>query len=222
MPTWSVLNHQNGLSPLMENLSFFHDHIMIILILVLTITILIGILTTTIGNFSRIIKERQEMEIFWSSLPTIILFIVASPSLKLLYLLEEPMEPCIRVKVIGHQWYWSYEYSDYNHLVFDSFLSIEYPRNMITTNQLILPSLSPIRFLVTSTDVIHSWAIPSIGAKIDAVPGRINQFNLLVSKTGLISGQCSEICGIKHRFIPITISSIPLNEFKTSIKNSYS
>nr|WRK67379.1 cytochrome c oxidase subunit II [Pentidionis agamae] len=218
MPTWSTMMNQNSMSPIMENLSSFHDHIMIILILVLTITGSVGIMTTMQKTFTRSSKETQEMEIFWSSLPTIILLMIAMPSLKMLYLMEEPSESSMSMKITGHQWYWSYEYSDFNSKMFDSFMTEETPRNLMSSNHLILPTMTPIRFLITSTDVIHSWAMPSMGAKMDAVPGRINQIHSILSKVGITSGQCSEICGMKHSFMPITISSIPTETFIKSIK----
>jgi cytochrome c oxidase subunit 2 len=221
MPIWSILTNQNRNSPLIENLSSFNDHIIVILILVLLTTGLFGILTISQKNFSRIIRETQEIEIFWSTLPTIILIMIAIPSLKLLYLLEEPINSSLSIKIIGHQWYWSYEYSDLKEIRFDSFITKEIPRNLITRNFLIIPSITSTRLLMTSSDVIHSWTIPSIGVKIDAIPGRINQFYSIISRVGVFSGQCSEICGIKHRFIPINISSLPIEKFIKSIKELF-
>nr|YP_001837113.1 cytochrome c oxidase subunit II [Walchia hayashii]BAG24169.1 cytochrome oxidase subunit 2 [Walchia hayashii] len=218
MPMWSTISHQNSTSPLMENLSSFHDHIMIILMLVLSITGMMGILTTSKKIFIRTSKESQEMEIFWSSLPTVILMMMAIPSLKLLYLTEEQTDPSMTMKITGHQWYWSYEYSDIKKISFDSFMTTKNPRNLMTSNHTILPTKSPIRFLITSTDVIHSWAMPSMGMKMDAMPGRMNQFSSTISRSGMYSGQCSEICGMKHSFMPITISSIPPQEFYKSMK----
>lgn len=214
MPVWSILISQNGITPGIENLFSFNDHSIVVLVLILAITGLMGILTILFKRrFFRISEESQEIEIFWSCLPTIILLIIAVPSLKLLYLLEEPINSSLRVKIIGHQWYWSYEYSDFDNVSFDSFIVDQVPRNLMTRNILILPSITSIRFLVSSTDVIHSWAIPSIGRKIDAIPGRVNQFYSIISRVGVLSGQCSEICGINHSFMPINISSIPSKEF---------
>nr|BAG24187.1 cytochrome oxidase subunit 2 [Ascoschoengastia sp. TATW-1] len=217
MPVWSSMFTQNSNSPMMENLLFFHDHIMVILILVLMITGLMGIMSLIQDSFYIFSSESQEMEIFWSTLPSIILLMIAVPSLKLLYFMEENSFSSLSFKVIGHQWYWSYEYSEFSMFGMDSFMISDCPRNLMTDNHLVLPSLTPLRFLLTSTDVIHSWTVPSMGVKMDAVPGRINQFYLNIDRVGISSGQCSEICGMNHSFMPITLSIIPLSDFISSL-----
>jgi cytochrome c oxidase subunit 2 len=150
---------------------------------------------------------------------------IALPSLKILYLLEELNKPLITFKAIGHQWYWSYEYSDFKRIEFEAYIkntnSIsrnEY-RLLETDNRIIIPYNSKTRILVTSSDVIHSWTIPSIGIKIDGSPGRINQRKIIIIRPGLFLGQCSEICGTNHRFIPIIIEAINIKEFIKWIKN---
>nr|AOY39957.1 cytochrome c oxidase subunit 2 [Xyleborus sp. BMNH 1040067] len=198
----------------MEQLLFFHDHTLLILII---ITILVGqmLISMLFNKFiNRFLLEGQLIEMIWTILPALILIIIALPSLRLLYILDENLNPMISIKAIGHQWYWSYEYSDYKNIEFDSYML---PSNELTSsgfrlldvdNRLVIPFNTQIRILTTSTDVIHSWTIPSLGVKIDSVPGRLNQSNMFINRTSLLFGQCSEICGANHSFMPITIESI--------------
>ena len=167
----------------------------------------------------RSLVEGQEIETIWTVIPAIILIFLALPSLRLLYLLDEVGDCRLTVKSIGHQWYWSYEYSD--------FLNIEFDSYMVPTNELergdfrllevdhrvVLPTQTDIRVLVTSADVIHSWTVPSLGVKADAVPGRLNQLSFYVKYPGVFYGQCSEICGANHSFMPIVVEAVPLKNF---------
>nr|QXI83500.1 cytochrome c oxidase subunit II [Neomyia cornicina] len=219
MSTWANLNLQDSSSPLMEQLIFFHDHALLILVM---ITILVGYLMFSLffNNYvNRYLLHGQTIEIIWTILPAIILLFIAFPSLRLLYLLDEINEPSMTLKAIGHQWYWSYEYSDFNNIEFDSYMipSNELPtdgfRLLDVDNRVILPMNSQIRILVTAADVIHSWTVPALGVKIDGTPGRLNQINFLIKRPGLFYGQCSEICGANHSFMPIVIESIPINYF---------
>lgn len=166
---------------------------------------------------NRLILEGQIIEIIWTVVPIIFLIFLAIPSLKILYLTDEINNPIISVKVIGHQWYWRYEYSDFKDIIFDSFIinniSKSRFRLLDVDNNIILPINNQIRLLINSSDVIHSFAIPSIGVKVDAVPGRINQIPLYIKRPGLYFGQCSEICGVNHRFIPIVIEATKLKYF---------
>nr|YP_009728187.1 cytochrome c oxidase subunit II [Euproctis seitzi]QIA46634.1 cytochrome c oxidase subunit II [Euproctis seitzi] len=227
MPTWSNLNLQNSASPLMEQIIFFHDHTLIILIM---ITILVGYLMISLffNKFiNRFLLENQMIELIWTILPAIILIFIAFPSLRLLYLLDELNNPLITLKSIGHQWYWSYEYSDFNNIEFDSYMIQNNEMNnynfrlLDVDNRIILPMNNQIRIMVTATDVIHSWTIPSLGVKIDANPGRINQTNLFINRPGIFYGQCSEICGVNHSFMPIVIESISIKNFINWINNYY-
>nr|YP_009684649.1 cytochrome c oxidase subunit II [Exorista japonica]QDR25216.1 cytochrome c oxidase subunit II [Exorista japonica] len=225
MSTWANLGLQDSSSPLMEQLIFFHDHTLLILIM---ITILVGYLMFMLffnKYVNRYLLHGQTIEIIWTILPAIILLFIAFPSLRLLYLLDEINEPLITLKAIGHQWYWSYEYSDFTNIEFDSFMI---PTNELMNNnfrlldvdnRIILPMNSQIRILVTAADVIHSWTIPSLGVKVDGAPGRLNQINFLINRPGLFYGQCSEICGANHSFMPIVIESIPMNYFIKWINN---
>nr|WNX95654.1 cytochrome c oxidase subunit 2 [Chlaenius rufifemoratus bimaculatus] len=228
MATWSNLNLQDSASPLMEQLMFFHDHTLMILTM---ITMLVGYLMVTLfynKYINRYLLEGQTIEVIWTILPAITLVFIALPSLRLLYLLDEVNNPSMTLKSIGHQWYWSYEYSDFQKLEFDSYMI---PSNELENsnfrlldvdNRIILPFNSQIRVIVTATDVIHSWTIPALGVKIDATPGRLNQSSFFMNRSGLFYGQCSEICGANHSFMPIVIESVPTNTFInwiTSMKN---
>nr|YP_010040746.1 cytochrome c oxidase subunit II [Basilepta fulvipes]QOZ40924.1 cytochrome c oxidase subunit II [Basilepta fulvipes] len=214
MPSWKNIALQDSSSPLMEQLSFFHDHTLMILVI---ITVLVGqiMINVFFNKFThRFLLEGQIIEVIWTILPALILVFIAIPSLRLVYILDEINNPAISIKTIGHQWYWSYEYSDFNNIEFDSYMI---PTNTLENymfrlldvdNRLVIPYNSQIRILVTATDVIHSWTIPSMGVKIDATPGRLNQVNLISNRPGLFFGQCSEICGANHSFMPIVVESI--------------
>nr|QLY89878.1 cytochrome c oxidase subunit II [Neoleria inscripta] len=219
MSTWANLGLQDSASPLMEQLIFFHDHALLILVMT---TILVGYLMFMLffnKYTNRYLLHGQMIEMIWTILPAIVLLFIALPSLRLLYLLDEINEPAITLKSIGHQWYWSYEYSDFLSAEFDSYMI---PSNELSTdgfrlldvdNRVVLPMNSQIRILVTAADVIHSWTIPALGVKVDGTPGRLNQTSFLLNRPGLFYGQCSEICGANHSFMPIVIESVPVNYF---------
>nr|APX40904.1 cytochrome c oxidase subunit 2 [Plateumaris sericea] len=214
MATWKTLFLQDSASPLMEQLSFFHDHTLLILMI---ITVLVSYLLITLffNKFShRFLLEGQNIEIIWTILPAVTLVFIAIPSLRLIYIMDEMNNPMFSIKSIAHQWYWTYEYSDFKNLEFDSFMtpltegqSYNF-RLLDVDNRLIIPFESQIRMLVTAADVIHSWTVPSLGIKIDSTPGRLNQISFLINRTGLFYGQCSEICGTNHSFMPIVIESV--------------
>jgi cytochrome c oxidase subunit 2 len=219
MSTWGHLGLQDRNSPLMEQLIFFHDHRLLILIM---ITVLVGYLIITLfynQYINRYLLEGQQIEVIWTVLPAITLVFIALPSLRLLYLLDEVGNPSLTLKSIGHQWYWSYEYSDFPNLEFDSYMipSNELnPRDfrlLDVDNRIVLPYLTQIRILITAADVIHSWTVPVLGVKVDGVPGRINQTRFIINRPGIFYGQCSEICGSNHSFIPIVIESVNLDRF---------
>ena len=168
--------------------------------------------------------HNTSLEIIWTLVPTIILYLIAVPSFLLLYSLDEIINPLVTLKVIGNQWYWSYEYSDYvsnsrDSISFDSYLIPEYElkngqlRLLEVDNPVVLPVKVHIRALVTSTDVLHAWAVPALGVKIDAVPGRLNQVSIFLKSVGDFFGQCSEICGVDHGFMPIHIKSVILEDY---------
>nr|WMQ72163.1 cytochrome oxidase subunit II [Okanagana luteobasalis]WMQ72166.1 cytochrome oxidase subunit II [Okanagana luteobasalis] len=225
MSNWSNINLQDAMSPLMEQLIFFHDHTLVILIV---ITVIVGYMMGTLflnNMIDRLLLEGQLIEFIWTLLPAMTLIFIALPSLRLLYLLDEVNNPLLTIKIVGHQWYWSYEYSDFLNVEFDSYMksmnnldSNEF-RLIEVDNRVILPFSTQIRLMITSTDVLHSWAMPSLGIKVDAVPGRLNQVSIMINRPGLIYGQCSEICGSNHSFMPIVIESISNKMFLDWLKN---
>nr|WMQ72170.1 cytochrome oxidase subunit II [Tibicinoides uncinata]WMQ72171.1 cytochrome oxidase subunit II [Tibicinoides uncinata] len=225
MSNWSNMNFQDAMSPLMEQLIFFHDHTLVILII---ITVIVGYMMWTLflnNMIDRLLLEGQFIEFIWTLLPAVTLIFIALPSLRLLYLLDEVNNPLLTIKIIGHQWYWSYEYSDFLNVEFDSYMKSTDNLNnnefrlIEVDNRMILPFNTQIRLMITSMDVLHSWAMPSLGIKLDAVPGRLNQTSFIINKPGLIFGQCSEICGSNHSFMPIVIESIDNNMFLSWLKN---
>lgn len=227
MATWSNLGLQDRSSPLIEQLNFFHDHSLLILII---ITILVGyIIIIIFFNIftNRFLLHGQIIEIIWTILPAIILIFIALPSLRLLYLLDEIFNPSITLKTLGHQWYWTYEYSDFLNIEFDSYIVNNNEiknfnfRLLDVDNRVILPINNQIRILISATDVLHSWTIPSLGIKVDATPGRLNQTNFLINRSGLFFGQCSEICGANHSFIPILLERTSFKKFLKWILNNY-
>nr|YP_010616664.1 cytochrome c oxidase subunit II [Celastrina lavendularis]YP_010701140.1 cytochrome c oxidase subunit II [Celastrina oreas]WAW79864.1 cytochrome c oxidase subunit 2 [Celastrina lavendularis]WCI21381.1 cytochrome c oxidase subunit 2 [Celastrina oreas] len=223
MATWSNLNFQNSVSPLMEQIIFFHDHSLIILIMI-TMLVSYMMLSMFFNKFiNRFLLEGQMIELIWTILPAITLIFIALPSLRLLYLLDELNNPLITIKSIGHQWYWSYEYSDFKNIEFDSYMINDYKSNnfrlLDVDNRIIIPMKNNIRMLITATDVIHSWTVPAIGVKVDANPGRLNQSSFLINRPGIFFGQCSEICGANHSFMPIVIESIYIKNFINWVNN---
>nr|ABE47674.1 cytochrome c oxidase II [Theclinesthes miskini]ABE47746.1 cytochrome c oxidase II [Theclinesthes miskini eucalypti]ABE47748.1 cytochrome c oxidase II [Theclinesthes miskini eucalypti] len=223
MATWSNLNFQNGVSPLMEQIIFFHDHSLIILIMI-TMLVSYMMLSMFFNKFiNRFLLEGQMIELIWTILPAITLIFIALPSLRLLYLLDELNNPLITIKSIGHQWYWSYEYSDFKNIEFDSYMINDFNMNnfrlLDVDNRIVIPMNNNIRMLITATDVIHSWTVPAIGVKVDANPGRLNQTSFFINRPGIFFGQCSEICGANHSFMPIMIESISIKNFINWINN---
>lgn len=225
MSTWSQLRFQDGASPLMEELIIFHDHTILILTLVTRLVAYIIITLFTNKFLDRYLLQGNLIEIIWTFIPALLLIFIALPSLHLLYLLDEYDNPSITIKSLGHQWYWSYEYSDFLNLEFDSYivptrdLEPGQFRLIEVDNRIVVPINSYVRILVSSTDVIHSWTVPALRVKADAVPGRLNQLTFLVNRPGLFFGQCSEICGANHRFMPIVVEAVTMNSFLNWINN---
>lgn len=219
IPFLAGLSFQNANSPLIEQLIFFHNHTITILILIISIVGFNLFKTVTNKNINVVILESQSLELFWTVVPTFILLLIGFPSIRLLYLLDEIYNPLITFKTVGHQWYWSYEYSDFLNKDYDSYiLPYDDIRNskfrlLEVDNRIILPFKAQIRNLVRSADVLHSWTVPRLGVKVDAVPGRLNQLRLIINRPGLFFGQCSEICGANHSFMPICVESVNYNDF---------
>nr|ARH54392.1 cytochrome c oxidase subunit 2 [Harmonia quadripunctata] len=213
----------DGASFLLEQLSFFHDHALLILMMI-TCTVAYIMVSLMFNKFNhRFLLEGHNIETIWTILPALTLIFIALPSLKLIYLIDEIRNPLVTIKTIGHQWYWTYEYSDFKAVEFDSYMINENNnfnfRLLEVDNRTVLPYLSHIRVLTSSADVIHSWTIPSTGVKVDASPGRLNQISFNLNRTGIFFGQCSEICGANHSFMPISIESISPKMFIKWVEN---
>ena len=219
MRSWSQTQLQDSVTTAITMLLSFHDLILMTIVLILTIIsyMLIFIILNKLSN--RILNEAHKVEFIWTILPAIILLLLAIPSLQLLYIIEESQNPVLTIKAVGHQWYWNYEYGDFPHINYDSFLinssqiSVEKFRLLEVNNRIIIPINTEVRLLVTAADVIHSWTIPSLGVKADAIPGRLNQLSFSIHRPGVFYGQCSEICGANHSFMPITLESINTKSF---------
>lgn len=225
------LQLQDPSSAIMEGILMFNKHLLFIII---SIVILVGwLLLNTIYTFENLRSYKptpffhsNPLEIIWTSIPALVLLSLASPSFTLLYSMDEISEPELSLKILGHQWYWSYEISDFNSCKKKA-QSLKYTcymltneelktgnckgffRNLETNKRVVLPTNTHIRLLVSATDVLHSWTIPSFGLKIDACPGRLNQINLFIKRFGVFFGQCSEICGVNHGFMPIVLLTLP-------------
>lgn len=226
---WGVY-FQDSATPQMEGLVELHDNIMYYLVLILFAVswILFSIVRYYVENKSPIahkyLNHGTLIELIWTITPAIILILIAFPSFKLLYLMDEVNDPSMTVTVEGHQWYWSYQYPDFidsndDLIEFDSYIVPESDleegglRMLEVDNRVIVPEETHIRFVITSGDVIHSYAAPALGIKCDAYPGRLNQVSTFINREGVFYGQCSEICGILHSSMPIVIESVSLNNF---------
>nr|YP_448793.1 cytochrome c oxidase subunit II [Testudo graeca]AAY62397.1 cytochrome c oxidase subunit II [Testudo graeca] len=215
------LGFQDAMSPIMEELLHFHDHTLMIVFLISTLVLyIITLMMTTKLTYTNTMNA-QEVEMIWTILPAIVLITIALPSLRVLYLMDEINNPHLTIKAMGHQWYWTYEYTDYENLEFNSYMTPiqDLPnghlRLLEVDHRMVMPVESPIRMLISAEDVLHSWAIPSLGVKADAVPGRLNQSTFITTRSGVFYGQCSEICGANHSFMPIVVESVPLKHFES-------
>nr|YP_011014812.1 cytochrome c oxidase subunit II [Gergithoides gibbosus]WQB38493.1 cytochrome c oxidase subunit II [Gergithoides gibbosus] len=215
MPTWMKMNMINGTSPIMEQLIMFHDFTMMIICMITTMVMTMMMFNLMNKLTNRTIMENQVLETIWTVTPAILLVMIALPSLKILYLMEEINNPSITIKTLGHQWYWSYQYSDKTKMEIESYMTKKKNkiRLMEVDNRIAVPFNTQTRMIISSSDVIHSWTIPSIGVKMDAIPGRLNQISFSTKKPGIFMGQCSEICGTNHSFMPITMESINMKMF---------
>jgi len=222
------LYFQDSASPQMEALAELHDNIMFYLFIILIGVgwIMISIIRNYVNNkiSNKYINHGTLIELVWTITPALILILIAFPSFKLLFLMDEVTDPSLTVFTEGHQWYWSYQYPDFlsddnEELEFDSYLVPESDleegglRMLEVDNRVILPELTHVRFIVSSGDVIHSYACPALGIKCDAYPGRLNQFSVFMNREGSFFGQCSEICGILHSSMPIVIESVSLEKY---------
>jgi len=223
---------QDPATPIMEGMLYFHNYLMLFLIVIAFFTFWMLLQVLYFYSEERNLKSQKFthsslLEIVWTILPAVVLLFIAVPSFALLYSLDELIDPVVTLKIVGHQWYWSYEYSDYitlsqgNSLNFDSYMIATGDltpgsfRLLEVDHRVVLPINTHTRLLITAADVLHSWAVPSFGIKLDACPGRLSQASLFIKREGVYYGQCSEICGVNHGFMPIIIKSIPSDTFVT-------
>jgi cytochrome c oxidase subunit 2 len=213
-----------GIINLHHDLMFFITFIFFFVLVVLVRTLyFFDIGATTDTSHSRGVVHGTAIEIIWTVIPSLILVVVALPSFALLYSIDEVIDPAVTIKCVGHQWYWSYEYSDFDAQLgtinFDSYMIPEDElemgelRLLEVDNRIVLPVNTHIRVLVTAADVLHSWAAPSLGVKMDACPGRLNQTSLFILREGVFYGQCSEICGVGHANMPIVVEAVSLDKY---------
>nr|AID54840.1 cytochrome c oxidase subunit 2 [Hoplopleura kitti] len=223
MSVWGQISLNNGCSVTMLHIEEIHDWVMVVVILIVVLITLLMMNIVSMPSCNLTYSSDESLEFFWVLIPSISLFTIAIPSLHCLYLMEEVYSPGSTMKVIGHQWFWSYEYGGLDGISFESYLdssntSPSSPRLLSVDNEVCLPFNVEVRVLVSSADVLHSWAIPSLGVKIDAIPGRINQVSIWPKKIGAYYGQCSEMCGSLHSFMPIQVSVLPFTAFTLWIK----
>ena len=230
------IKFQDPASMSMEGLMTFNNHLLLVIVAIIG---LVGwLLANTIFLFQEeksigdkpLLVHATDIEIIWTTVPALILLSLASPSFSLLYSMDELTTPELTVKIMGHQWFWSYEISDFQacsknslnlkyvcYLLVDEDLKAKkekgYFRLLETNKRIVLPTNTHIRLLVSSVDVLHSWTIPSFGVKIDACPGRLNSVSLFLKRIGIFYGQCSEICGVNHGFMPIVVMVVPSIKF---------
>ena len=226
---WGIY-FQDSATPQMEGLVELHDNIMYYLVIILFAVgwILVSLVSNYLNTKSPIshkyLNHGTLIELIWTIPPAVILLLIAFPSFKLLYLMDEVSDPSMSVLAEGHQWYWSYQYPDFlneseEFIEFDSYIVPESDledgtlRMLEVDNRVILPELTHVRFIITAGDVIHSFSCNSLGIKCDAYPGRLNQVSVFINREGVFYGQCSEICGILHSSMPIVIESVSLEKF---------
>nr|YP_010834660.1 cytochrome c oxidase subunit II [Coryphella verrucosa]WFQ82028.1 cytochrome c oxidase subunit II [Coryphella verrucosa] len=219
MSFWGQLNFMDPASPVQSEMILFHDHGLVLLLGISVFVGFVGIKFLLNKLTSRTVVEAQTLETVWTILPSFLLIWLALPSLRLLYLLDEQSSNGLILKATGHQWYWSYEIPLCESGSFDSYmvpegdLEIGEYRLLEVDNRAVVPFQMETTVIATSADVLHSWALPSMGVKMDAVPGRLNSFSMFVEKPGVYYGQCSEICGANHSFMPIVVEAVDLSDF---------
>ncbi len=223
-PTPWQLGLQPAATPLMQDISDLHD-ILLVIITLITLFVL-ALLIYVVWRFGESrnptpsrTTHNTVVEVLWTVIPVVILVLIAIPSFKLLYYSDTLPKADITVKAIGHQWYWSYEYPDHGNFSFDAVMVADEdlkpgePRLLSVDNQVVVPVGKVVRVQVTADDVLHAWAIPAFGVKVDAVPGRLNEIWFKADKTGVYYGQCSELCGVNHGFMPIRVDVVTEKEF---------
>ncbi len=218
------LGFQKAASGHMEDLVWFHDYMLLPIITAITVFVLFLVIYACIryraarNPVASQTSHNTFIEIIWTLVPCLILIVMAVPSFKILYEQDKIPPADVTIKAIGYQWYWGYEYPDEN-IIFDSYMIEEedlkpgQPRLLTVDNEIVVPVNKVVKVLITANDVLHAWALPSFGVKRDAVPGRINETWFKADRTGTFYGQCSELCGIKHAFMPITVNVVSQKEY---------
>lgn len=223
---WGI-NLQDPLTVNMIGIKDLHDRLVFIGIFITLFVFYMLLINMGQKNKMKLISKdlnhSSTLEFIWTLIPTIILILIAVPSFKLLYSSEENINTLLTLKIIGNQWYWNYELFNvfgYN-IDFSSYMNEDYKffKYLETDNSIYLPILTPIKLLITASDVIHSWTVPSLGIKIDALPGRINYGFLYILRETLAYGQCSELCGLGHAYMPIELRSVDNLTFFNRVKN---
>ncbi|HEY0834347.1 MAG TPA: cytochrome c oxidase subunit II [Azospirillum sp.] len=220
---WQVW-HQTAASPVMRMMDNFHHLLLWIMIAVcLLVVVLLGIVVVRFNAKRNPVPSRTShntmIEVIWTVVPVIVLVVIAVPSFRLLYYLDRAADAEMTIKVTGRQWYWDYEYPDQGGFTFSSIMIPEdslkpgQRRLLEVDNPVVLPVGTTIRVLITAGDVIHSWALPTAGIKDDAIPGRINETWLRIEQEGVFYGQCSEICGTSHAYMPIQVIAVSKERF---------
>ena len=219
------LGFQDAASPTMEKLTWLHNSLLTPIITVITVFVMV-LLAYIALRFNRRANpvaskttHNVRLEVIWTVIPILILVAIAIPSLRTHYFMENTEEPGMTLKVVGHQWYWSYEYPDQGNFTFDSYMIKDkelqegQPRLLTVDNQVVVPVNTKIRVQMTGADVLHSWAVPAFGVKRDAMPGRLNETWFKATREGVFYGQCSELCGVGHGFMPIAVKVVSQPEF---------
>ena len=218
------LGFQKAASQGMEDIVWFHDYMLLPIITAITVFVLFLLLYTCVrfraskNKVASTTSHNTLVEVLWTLIPCLILIVMAVPSFKVLYSQDTIPKADVTIKAVGYQWYWGYEYPDEN-IIFDSYMVDEkdlkenQPRLLTVDNEIYVPVNKVIKVMITANDVLHAWALPSFGVKRDAIPGRINETWFKAERTGTFYGQCSELCGIKHAFMPITVNVVSENEY---------
>jgi cytochrome c oxidase subunit 2 len=221
---WGI-GMQTPASPSAEHLHDFHNLLMIIISSITLFVLLLLIYVVVRFNkranpVPRKFSHNTLIEVIWTVIPVVILIVIAVPSFKLLYFLDRTHEPEMTLKVTGYQWYWGYEYPDHGDINFMSYMVADadikegQQRLLSTDTVVVLPIETDIQILITAADVIHAWAVPALGLKTDAIPGRLNETWVRINKPGIYYGQCSELCGKDHAYMPIEIHAVTKEEFE--------
>ena len=228
-PTPWQLGFQDAASPVAAKISFLHDYVVLPVIVVITLLV-IGLLLYIVVRFSEKNNptpskrtHHRNLEIIWTVIPVIILVVIFVPSFGIMKLAERAPSVDMTLKVTGHQWYWSYEYTDYEGVAFDSYILAddelkEGKRLLETDNPVVLPVGKNVRLLLTASDVLHNWAVPALAVRLDTVPGRLNETWVRIDKPGTYYGFCSELCGANHSYMPIQIQAVSQQEFNAWVQ----